>query len=708
MSNRLGSLVVSLGLDAGQFTQGMTKAEYQAFKATEDMKKAFGSLAGYVAGLGLGAALVQSIRSTADYAKEIDNLSKIAGVGAVDLQGYAFAAQTVGIQTDKLADIFKDAQDKVGDFLQTGGGPLADFFENIAPKVGVTAEQFRKLGGKDALQLYVDSLQKAGVSQNEMVFYLEAIASDATALLPLLQDNGREFANLATQADKLGIVMDESAIRATKEFDANLQQMTAQLQGFSRAVAGEVIPTLNLLATESQNVGSVFGGFAEFIGSALRTIIEASVIFASDVKFVFQGVGREIGGIAAQIAALARLDFDGFTAISDAMKADAERARTELDRFQRRVLNPALGAPSAGDQSSAEARRLGLQVAPVRLADTRNAKQIAADSKAGKPTRTTDPEAEANRYLESLKQQLQATRDLSVEEKLLADIQDGRLGKVSAEQLKSLQDTARQIDDAKAFIEIEKEFERARMDTARATARAREEQEQLLQSLLDATPTAQLERQRSEMQLLAKAFKDGRITAEQFSEAASTRLGNVAEKQKEANDSAKAFGDIMGSAFEDAIIEGKKFSDVLNGLAQDILKVFLRRQVTEPLAQAASGALGGLFSAGGGSFSDALSNLFSFEGGGWTGDGSRSGGLDGKGGYLAMVHPKERIIDTTKGGAGGGTTIVQNVTIDARGADASVEQKIIAAMRQTKQETLAAVQLQANRGGSFASAVGRA
>jgi hypothetical protein len=71
-----------------------------------------------------------------------------------------------------------------------------------------------------------------------------------------------------------------------------------------------------------------------------------------------------------------------------------------------------------------------------------------------------------------------------------------------------------------------------------------------------------------------------------------------------------------------------------------------------------------------------------------------------------MVHPKERIIDTTQGGSGG-TTIVQNVTIDARGADAGVDQKIMQAMRQTKQETLAAVQTQANRGGSFASAVGR-
>jgi len=46
----------------------------------------------------------------------------------------------------------------------------------------------------------------------------------------------------------------------------------------------------------------------------------------------------------------------------------------------------------------------------------------------------------------------------------------------------------------------------------------------------------------------------------------------------------------------------------------------------------------------------------SFEGGGYTGSGSRSGGLDGRGGFMAMVHPQETIIDHTrlKGGAGSG------------------------------------------------------
>jgi uncharacterized protein YidB (DUF937 family) len=38
----------------------------------------------------------------------------------------------------------------------------------------------------------------------------------------------------------------------------------------------------------------------------------------------------------------------------------------------------------------------------------------------------------------------------------------------------------------------------------------------------------------------------------------------------------------------------------------------------------------------------------SFEGGGFTGDGPRSGGLDGRGGFMAMLHPNETIIDHTR------------------------------------------------------------
>jgi hypothetical protein len=59
-----------------------------------------------------------------------------------------------------------------------------------------------------------------------------------------------------------------------------------------------------------------------------------------------------------------------------------------------------------------------------------------------------------------------------------------------------------------------------------------------------------------------------------------------------------------------------------------------------------------------------------YEGGGYTGSGARVGGLDGRGGFMAMVHPNETIIDHTKGQAMGSTTVNFNInTVDAAGFD---------------------------------------
>jgi len=79
----------------------------------------------------------------------------------------------------------------------------------------------------------------------------------------------------------------------------------------------------------------------------------------------------------------------------------------------------------------------------------------------------------------------------------------------------------------------------------------------------------------------------------------------------------------------------------------------------------------------------------SFDGGGFTGRGSRSGGMDGKGGFPAMLHPNETVVDHTKGQSGG-ITIINN--IDATGADANVDMKIRAAMQQTSQQTIMSIQ----------------
>lgn len=194
-----------------QITIAAVDRTKQAFQSVQNniggLSSSIKKLAGPLAAVFAGFTAAGAVKGTAEFAKEVDRLAKVSGVGVERFQELSYAADRVGISQEKLGDIFKDVNDKVGDFIQTGGGGMADFFENIAPQVGVTADQFRKLNGADALQLYVSSLEKANVNQNDMTFYLEAIASDASYLLPLLQKNGAAMNMLSEEARELGAVL---------------------------------------------------------------------------------------------------------------------------------------------------------------------------------------------------------------------------------------------------------------------------------------------------------------------------------------------------------------------------------------------------------------------------------------------------------------------------------------------------------------------
>ena len=74
----------------------------------------------------------------------------------------------------------------------------------------------------------------------------------------------------------------------------------------------------------------------------------------------------------------------------------------------------------------------------------------------------------------------------------------------------------------------------------------------------------------------------------------------------------------------------------------------------------------------------------SFDGGGYTGNGSRSGGLDGKGGFWAMMHPQETVIDHTKpnGSIGSGSSSGGNVTVNV-----SLQETSDASRQGTTQQT---------------------
>ncbi|ULB10767.1 tail tape measure protein [Cereibacter azotoformans] len=269
MSAVIGALRVNLGLDSAQFQQGLKKAQSSLGAAA----KAFGALSAI--GATVGAAMTGIVVPTARAANEISRLAQVANTTPEMLQRWSAASKSVGIEQEKLADILKDVNDKVGDFLSTGGGEMKDFFEKIAPKVGVTAKEFRALSGPQALQLYVSSLEKAGVSQAQMTFYMEAIANDATLLLPLLRSNGAEMERLGDQAADLGAILSDDAVAALRDAHLALGQMATAVSAARDRIAAELAPAVEAMAvafTNSMREGGLLRGVIDGIGSVAGAV----------------------------------------------------------------------------------------------------------------------------------------------------------------------------------------------------------------------------------------------------------------------------------------------------------------------------------------------------------------------------------------------------------------------------------------------------
>lgn len=311
----IGELVVKIVGDASDLSRELADAaktsDNFATKARDSLNivgVALGAV-GAAAGAAFGVMVADGIRA----AHEIKNLSNVANASAEEFQRMAYAAQSVGIEQDKLADILKDVNDRVGDFITTGAGPMADFFERVAPRVGVTVEQFKKLSGPEALGLYVDTLDRAGLSQQEITFFMEQLASDSTRLVPLLKDNAAGLAAMAAEAESLGLVtsaIDIGKIEAARTSMANVSAVGA---AFNRQLAAETAPLLEQVADWFKQWAIEFGGFDK----VARATVDGFAAGMGYIGDVMRGWSVIIQGNIALLRLLAAEAGNGIKSIAD-------------------------------------------------------------------------------------------------------------------------------------------------------------------------------------------------------------------------------------------------------------------------------------------------------------------------------------------------------------------------------------------------------
>ena len=276
-ASSLGVLTLDLVAKIGGFLGPINRAEEGATTAFGKMRDGINKYGAAAAAgaLAVGAALGAMTAETVNNANEIARLSAIAGTSTDQFQRMAAGAKAFGFEQDALADILKDSQEKIGEFSTIGGGGALDFFEQIAPKIGVTKKAFEGLSGADGLILYAQSLEKAGVSSDEMIFYMESLASESSKLLPLLKNGGENLKLFGDAAASAGAIMDKKTIAKANELKGAIYLLDLQIDGAKNSISSELIPALVDLAnafskTESEAANSTT--WAEDFANGLRGI----------------------------------------------------------------------------------------------------------------------------------------------------------------------------------------------------------------------------------------------------------------------------------------------------------------------------------------------------------------------------------------------------------------------------------------------------
>lgn len=516
MAASLGTLTLDLIAKVGAFVGPIDKATASTKKNTAEMRKSFENLAtGIGAAIaGVPAIVTGLVASSASAAKEISNLSNLAGLNTTEFQKYAAAAATVGIQQDKLSDIFKDTNDKIGDFLATGGGELKNFFDTVAPQVGVTADQFRNLNSADALQLYVSSLQKANVSQAQMTFFMEAIADEATALVPLLANGGEKFKELGDAAEAAGAILSFKTIAVSKEFSAELVEMQQGLIGVKNGLANEFMPVLAQAAKDLNAFIEQAGGTKKVSAELVSATVNIMVGVVNTIDVVrgafnmtaaalvgtfatAMGYLQKLGAGANQI-----LNFISWGDTAQEFRNTAKSFASDAEinfgvaRLAAEELREEFNKPLAGERlrkyvEDAKKAAAGLsEVAPPQGNAgglvVKTPEQIAAEKAAAKAAETAakkinqayeTQEENLSRQIALINTTTDARKNATEVAKLQFDIESGRLVGINAEQQERLMGLATELDRLQKLKQANEDAAKAQaygatLDQANQTVRS--------------------------------------------------------------------------------------------------------------------------------------------------------------------------------------------------------------------------------------------
>mgnify|MGYP003631082736 CR=1 FL=1 len=296
-------LIVLLDAKTQKLDAKLAATDRRLDKLDDSVKKTDTSFAqmgkAAVFGATIAAAAITTMTNAAvNFAKELEVAARRANTTVEEMQALAFASGTVGISLEKLGDISKDTNEKIGEFIATGGGGFVDFIDVMkmsSAEANVLAREFQNMSGPEVLQEMVRRMDEAGISSNQMSFALEGVASDTTDLIPLLKDGAKELNNLKNEFEGLGVTLSQDQIDKIKDVGVAFSKLGAEFSAGNNALIAEyseelltAVEALKVIGAASADLFAViangWGNIIELSRAALTDLVNGTDTFANTLE----------------------------------------------------------------------------------------------------------------------------------------------------------------------------------------------------------------------------------------------------------------------------------------------------------------------------------------------------------------------------------------------------------------------------------------
>lgn len=201
-----------------------------------------GKLAKKVGGLIAGMFAIRAIKGFIEgQLAAIDALGKTAdrlGLATERLAGLRHAAEQTGVSTATLDMALQRMVRRVAEAAQGTGEA-----KGALQELGISAEALARLSPDEQFRRLADAMQGVTNQGDRVRLAMKLFDSEGVALVNTMRGGSAQLMEFQSEAEKLGIALDRSAVKKIEDANDAINRLKASLLG----VAAEVLPTVAVL-----------------------------------------------------------------------------------------------------------------------------------------------------------------------------------------------------------------------------------------------------------------------------------------------------------------------------------------------------------------------------------------------------------------------------------------------------------------------------